>query len=261
MSEKKQILIRDFPLFTDVMKSTVKLVDSAKFLIDSNGLTIYGAREKLARCEISTNSIYSNDSISFSILDMGMFVKILSTIKDVHEKDFSDLKFTLDSPFVRFESKKFKTKVTTCNDDVISQWVSKKVETQLTPVFQFKTTPELIKRVNSHAFMFSDTGSVRIYMETKPDMEKNALYATLGNKESNLNNEITLKLGLVTFGAIPADRSIILDLDRLNLFNALPSDSLEISLMNMNVLVGKSRLEGKNDSYFALTLYNTMLKS
>ena len=255
------ILTRDFGLFVDVMKSTAKVVDSAKFLISPNGLSIFGARERMARCEITTNAVYSNENLEFSILDLGMFLKILGTIKEVHENDFTDLKFILDKPFIRFESKKFKTKLTTCNDDVISKWVSKKIETKMTPIFQFKTTPELMKRVNSHSFMFSDPHSLKIYRETKDDMEKNALFSTLGNKDTNLNNEITLKMGLVTFGALPTDRNLIIDLDRLNLFSALPGNEIEISLMNLNVLVGSSKLTGKNDSIFTMTLYNTLLKS
>ena len=261
MSDKKAILTKDFGLFTEVVKSTAKVVDSAKFIVDSTGLSIYGARERMARCEITTNAIYSQEKLEFSILDLGMLLKILGTIKEVHQNDFTDFKFILDKPFVRFESKKFKTKLTSCNEDVISKWVSKKVETQMKPVFQFKTTPELMKRVNSHSFLFSDPTALKIYLETKDDMEKNSLFATLGNKDTNLNNEVTMKMGLVTFGAIPADRKLIIDLDRLNLFSALPGAETEISLMNLNVLVGSSTLTGKNDAIFTMTLYNTLLKS
>ena len=261
MSDKKIILARDFGLFVDVVKSTAKVVESAKFLVDSNGLAIYGARERMARCEITSNAIYCNEKVDFSISDLNMFLKILGTIKEVHENDFTDFKFILDKPFIRFESKKFKTNLSLQNEDVISKWVSKKIETPMTPVFQFKTTPELMKRVNSHSFMFSDPNALKIYLETKADMEKNALFATLGNKDTNLNNEITLKMGLVTFGALPTDRKLIIDIDRLNLFNALPGSEIEISLMNLNVLVGSSKLTGKNDSIFTMTLYNTLLKS
>lgn len=57
-------------------------------------------------------------------------------------------------------------------------------------------------------------------------MENNAVFATIGNKETDLNNEMTLKLGLVTFGKADPNRPIILDLERLNLFNACPSNQL-----------------------------------
>lgn len=263
MSEKnkKQILIKDFKLFCDVVKSTTKIIDSAKFIVNENGLAIYGARGKIARCEILSNSIYSTENIEFSILDLNMFVKILNSVIDIHNDDYTDFKFIVDLPFIRFTSKKFKTKFSTCNEDVISKWVSTKVQTQLIPIFEFKTNSGMIKRINSHQFIFNDTSNLRVYIEAKEDMEKNSIFATLGNNETNLNNEIVLKLGLLTLGAIEPNRQIVLDIERLNLFNALQSEDILISLMNMNVLVGKTKISGKNDSYFSLTIYSTILKS
>lgn len=38
MSEKKEIKVNDFGLFYDVMKSAVKVVESAKFIVNKNGL-------------------------------------------------------------------------------------------------------------------------------------------------------------------------------------------------------------------------------
>lgn len=261
MSEKKTISIKDFNLFCDVIRSLTKIVDSAKFMLDENGLQIYGARNKIARCELTTNSIYSKDKIDFSILDMNMFVKILSTVQSVQENDFTDFKFIVDLPFIRFESKKFKTKLTTCTEDVISKWISTKIKADLKPIFTFKTSHDMIKRLNSHSYISQDPASLRIYLETKKDMENNALFATLGNKETTLNNELTLKLGMVTFGQISDDRKVILDFERMNLFDSYASNDIEISLMNMNVLVSKLKVSGKNDSYFNLNIYNTILKS
>ena len=85
---------------------------------------------------------------------------------------------------------------------------------------EFITTSDYIKRINSHSFIFDDIEKTRIYLTQDKDMEKNSVFATVGNKSTNLNNEITLKLGLLSFGGLE-DREIILDLERLNLFNAL----------------------------------------
>lgn len=223
---------------------------------------MYGARNKIARCELESNAISASSPIEFSILDLSTFVKVLSTVSTIHENDFSDLKFIADLPFVRFESKKFKTKLSTCNEDVISKWVSKKIdESKFTPVFEFTTTSDWLRRVNSHSYIFPDPNCLKVYLETKDDMEKNTLFATLGNKETDLNNEMTLKCGLVTYGKLD-DRKIIIDLERLNLFNAFSSDSIKISLMSLNVLVSKVKAVGKNDSaYLNMTVYNSILKN
>lgn len=262
---KKQIAVSDFNLFAEVLKSAMKIVDSAKITVGPTGLEIYGARDKIARCELVSNCISSEENLEFCLENLAMFNRIVSTVREIHDGDYSELKFAYDAPFIRFESKKFKTKYGTCNEATIGRWVSKKVETELIPVFEFTTNSDMIKRVNSHSFMFQDSKSVRVYIDTKDDMEANAVFATLGNKETELNNEITTKLGLVTSGSLFPEnskpRKIILDLERLNLFNAVQTAEIKIALMNLNVLVSKSKILGKNGSWFDLTIYNTILKN
>ena len=130
----------------------------------------------------------------------------------------------------------------------------------MNPVFEFTTTSDLIKRINSHSYIFDDAEALRIYLETKRDMENNSLFASIGNRSNNLNNEMTVKFGIVTFGKLE-DRELIIDLDRLQLFNAVQSNEIKISLMDKNVLVSKVRQTGKNDSYFSIVVYNSLLRN
>ena len=267
---KTQIEIKDFELFYEAVKTTSKIIESAKFLISDIGMEIYGARARTARCEITTNAVVSQTSVSFSIENLSMFLKLLSTVKDVHGDDFSSLKFYVDLPFIRFESKKFKTKFSTCNEDIISQWITTKIVAQFKPVFEFTSNSDMIKRLNNQSFMFSSVKDMRIYLETKDNMENNAVFATIGNKETDLNNEITLKLGLVSSGCLVKrdedgvvidERSLILDFERLNLFNAVQSDTIKFQLMDVNCLVSKISISGKNGSFFNFDLYCTVLKN
>ena len=64
----------------------------------------------------------------------------------------------------------------------------------------------------------------------------------------------------MTFGKLE-DRELIIDLDRLQLFNAVQSNEIKISLMDKNVLVSKVRQTGKNDSYFSIVVYNSLLRN
>lgn len=130
----------------------------------------------------------------------------------------------------------------------------------MNPVFEFTTTSDLIKRVNSHSYIFDDAEALRIYLETKREMENNSLFASIGNRANNLNNEMTLKFGIVTFGKLE-DRELIVDLERLALFNAVQSNEIKIALMDKNVLVSKVKQVGKNDSFFSVTVYNSLLKN
>ena len=55
-------------------------MDSAKFSVSNIGMEVYGARARTARCEIVTNSIISNNPISFSIENLSTFIKHLSLL-------------------------------------------------------------------------------------------------------------------------------------------------------------------------------------
>lgn len=258
---KKNIIINDFTLFYELMKSTSKIVSSAKLQLSENGLEIYGARKPFARCEITSNAIYSDSGVfSVSILDLTTFVKILQTVKEIQNNDYTDFKFYLENEKLCFNSKKFKSKIQTQNEKTIEQWISTKIQTQLNPIFEFKTNNDLIKRIRNHQFIFTDISTLRVYLETKPDMENNAVFATLGNKQNSLDNEITLKFGLVTFGNLE-NRNIILDIDRINLFDVVQTNDINISLMDANVLVYNVNITGKNDTYFNIKLYTSLLKN
>ena len=190
-----------------------------------------------------------------------MLLKILMTVKEVHENDYSDFKFIFDGQAMKFESKKMKTKLMTCRDSaLIEKWISKKLVTPLTSVFESSTTSDMIKRLNNHSFIMADPSSLRIYLSMDKDLEKNVLYATLGNETNNLNNSLTLKFGLVTFGTL-AERKLVLDFERLNIFNMVPSNDIKIQLMDKNVLVSNIKIAGKNDTFFNLTIYNSLRKS
>ena len=142
-------------MFCEAVKTASKVVESAKFSVSEAGMEVYGARARTARCEISTNAIVSRVPVSFSVESLATFIKLLSTVKDVHGDDFSGLKFFVDLPFLRFESKKFKTKFSTCNEDIISRWITTKITARFTPVFEFTSSSDMIKRLNGQAFMFS----------------------------------------------------------------------------------------------------------
>lgn len=254
------IKINDFNLFFETMKTAAKLVDAAKLSFSPNGLEIYGARDVIARCELMTNSVTSDDTFDFCIDSLSMLNRVLSTAKDVHGDDFSELEIAYNKPNLMFKSKKFKMKYSSCNESAISKWVSKKIEAKMSAVFEFKTTSDMLKRINGHAFLFTDSKSIYVYLETRDDMEANSVFATLGNKNVCLGKEVTLKIGLVTLGAIPNGREMIVDLERLNLFNCIQSDDISIMLMDKGCLLSKTSVKGKDGTYFNANVYCTLLK-
>ena len=134
-----EIVIDDFALFVESLKAAAKLVDAAKLMFSPNGLEIYGARDCAARCEITTNSVHSIDEFDFCIDSLSMLNRVLATVKEVHDGDYSELEIAYSKPNLLFKSKKMKTKYSTCNESTISKWVSKRVTTKMDALFTFKT--------------------------------------------------------------------------------------------------------------------------
>jgi len=253
----ENITIKDYNLLLDAIKSLTKMAESAKFNLSPNGLSIYG-KNKFARCEITTDSISSENEFFFCIKELSTFFRLLTSVKDIHEDDFTDVKMTFDGSFVRFSSKRFKNKYKTCHEEDISDSVSVKVTTPYTPKFEFTTTSDYIKRVNGHTFLFKDIDSLRIYINIDKEMENNAIYASLGNEANDLENDVSLKMGLLNFGAV--DERLIIDMDRLNIFNMLNSDEIRIQAMSeKKVLLCKTTKCGKNGSFFNLNVYVWLL--
>lgn len=254
------IQINDFNLFVETLKAAAKAVDAAKLMFSPIGLEIYGARDTAARCEFTTNAVTSNDTFDFCIDNISTLNRVLATVKEVHNDDFSELEIKYSKPNLHFKSKKFKMKYSTCNESVISKWITKKIEAKMSTIFEFKTTSDFIKRMNGHSFMFNGSDSIKMYLETKDDMEANAVFATLGNRNVEIGKEITLKFGLVTEGKIPEGKTLIIDLERMNLFNCIQSDDIRIGLMDKGCLLSQTKVQGKNGTFFNINIYCTLMK-
>ena len=95
-NNKNQVLIKDFDLFFEAIRASSKILESAKITVSDTGLTIYGVKDRIARCEIQSNAISATQEISFSILNLGTLVKVLQTIKEIHPGDFTDFKMLVD---------------------------------------------------------------------------------------------------------------------------------------------------------------------
>ena len=69
-NNKNQVLIKDFDLFFEAIRASSKILESAKITVSDTGLTIYGVKDRIARCEIQSNAISAMQEISFSILNL-----------------------------------------------------------------------------------------------------------------------------------------------------------------------------------------------
>ena len=255
---RQNIKLNDFKLFVQTFKALSKQLDSVKINFNSEGFTIYG-KNSVSRIETFSNSaLAEKDPVEFCILDFQMFLKVLQTVQEIHKEDESEIKMWFDFPFIKIESDKFKTKLSTCKEEVIVNSISQKIKTQLVPVFEFLTSSKQIKSVNSHSFIMSDVESSRIYLLTDSEMENNAIYAKIGNETNELNNSMTLKLGIVTSGNIDG-RKLIINFDRLNSLNIVDSEEIKVQLMDKNVLMNAINIRGCGDCYTIFKIYVSLL--
>lgn len=260
---RQTINIRDFDLFYDIVKSLTKMAEGIKFMVDENGLIIY-AKNDYSKCNINSNAISSSSNIDFCIAELGTLLRILTTVKDIYKNDYSDVRFIYEKPFLKVESGKFKVKLSTCDEQRVAKYVASKIKTELTPKIEFTTNSALIKTINGHSFISPDPANIRVYITTEKDMQNNTVFATVGIESNELANSATLELGLLNSGSLTnADgvtQKVILDFNRLNILNMVPSDEIKIMVANERpVLVSNITKTGNNDSYFDITICSFMM--
>ena len=249
----EQLKIRDFPLFLDTLEAAGKITQNVKLSFDAAGFKIY-CKNVFARGEFVSTSVYSDNECSFCTNDVTLFIRVLKAAADSKKENsepLSDINMSLDEPFFRINDKKFKTKLTTCSEDIIQNSISRPVQTEMRTLFQFTTDSTTIRKINQNGFIFKDPAMARVYLETNhPEMDKNVVWARIDNDENNQNNSMTLKLGLLNdiaddFEQKPNDK-LIIDFDRLSLFNIVPDAGLiKIRLTDKNVLVYNCSLARK----------------
>lgn len=259
LMSKQNIKINDFSLFSEIVNSLSKMSDGVKFTINEYGLFIC-AKNDFSKCEITSNSVVSDVEITFSLSNLNVFCKILSTLSSLYGNETDTMvKMYFESPFIKLESKKFKTKINTVDEEKIKNFVGTKVKTELTPQIEFTTNSNLIRTINSYSFITTDKNATRIYIETHPDMENNVIFAKVGNDKNDYENNATMELGLITSGVL-SDRKIILDFDRLNILNMVPSDEINVQIANERpVLISKTKKTGRNNSFFNINIYVFMM--
>lgn len=260
---KETIVIKDFELFYDIVKSLTKMADGIKFMFDENGLIVY-AKNEYSKCNLTSNVASSANPIDFCIAELGLLLKILTTVKDMYKDNYDSVKVVYDKPFLKIESGKFKTKVATCDEQRVSKFVASKIKTELTPKLEFTTNSNLIKMINSHSFIFQDSASARVYITSESDMQNNTIFATIGNENNDLANSATLELGLINSGTLLKEdgtpMKIILDFNRLNILNMVPSDEIKVMVANERpVLVSNITKNGKNDTFFTVSICSFMM--
>lgn len=260
---REEIEIRDYCLFYDVLRSLSRMADGVKLSFDESGLVVY-AKNDYSKCNLSTNAARSKSKVEFCMADLPTLIRTMTTVRDMYKDDYGAVKVVYDRPFLRIESGKFKTKLSSCDEQRVSKFVSTKIQTAMTAKMEFTTSSSLIKAINAHSFVFGDTSTARIYLTTEKDMQNNTVFATIGSEDNELANSVTLELGLVNSGSLlNADGTpmrVVLDFNRLNILNMFPSDEIGVMIANERpVLVSNVTRNGSDDTFFTASVCSFMM--
>ena len=256
MASKIKLNVGNFDLLVDALKAYSKVADCAKLEFSPEGMEISG-RNQVARCELSTNAVSSKTNETICIPELSTCLKLMESARTLSKEDLSDIELYLDYPFIRISSKRLKTKITACKEEIIASNVIPKMKAVLTPSMEFTTSTNLIKALNYHSFIFAKKEDAKIYLSEEPDMKKNTLFATIGNKMNDLSNAVTLEFGMINYGTL-GDRKLVMDYDRLNMLNLIPSESIKVQLMEKPIATTRFRLE--NGDYKAELLVLSSFK-
>lgn len=262
MAKKDRINIKvnDLKVFETTISALTKSVEAMKIIVDQTGMKIY-TRNSFARFHLVSNCITAESECELCINELTVLLKTLKLVNK-QCKNIETLTCYYEAPFFHFKSKDVKTKINTVKERVIQNSLDQAISTELSPVFEFKTTGKTIKDICTNRFIFNDIESARIYLTWgKEDMHNNVVYAELSNHMNELSSSLTLPLGDITLNKITEERDVILDFDRLKALNLFGVDDVSTQLMDKNVLVSESQINGTDGVFCNLTVYNSMRRN
>lgn len=258
--DRVNIKVNDLKVFETTVHALVKMVDAMKIVIDQTGMKIY-TRNAYARFHVTSNCVEADGECELCINELTVLLKTLKLVNK-QCKNMDALTCYYEHPFFHFKSKDVKTKIGTVKERVITNSLDRAISTEITPVFEFKTTGKTIKDICTNKFIFNDIESARVYLVWgSDDMHNNIVYTELNNRLNELNSSLTLPLGDITLNSLTEPRDVILDFDRLKALNIFNCDDVTVQLMDKNVLVSESQINGNDGVYTKLIVYCSMRKS
>jgi hypothetical protein len=238
--------INNFDMFIESMKALSSAVEGIKVTVEKEQAKVL-SKNPVARLKMTTNSISSDEEVSFCIGDLTSFVKVLQIAQSkLGENDKIDLE--VDSGFINIKSKPFKSKFSLVKEEVILNYVDKEFNSVLNEKCKFVTTADNIKELRRSSFIFSDQNVARIYLfadENNPSKMK----AELNNRSNPYSNAITVDFGQIQSGSLEKD--VVLNFNRMDMFTLFESiDEIEMTLPDIQALVSTQKITSKDEESF-----------
>lgn len=238
--------INNFDMLVESMKAMSSAVEGIKVTVGSEQAKVL-SKNPVARLKMTTNSISSDEEVSFCIGDLPSFVKVLQIAQSKLDKN-DKITLEVDNGFVNIKSKPFKSKFALVKEEVILNYVDKEFNSTIDEKCKFVTTADNIKELRRSSFIFSDQNVARIYLfadENNPSKMK----AELNNRSNPYSNAITVDFGSIQSGSLEKD--VVLNFNRMDMFTLFEQiDEIEMTLPDIQALVSTQKITSDDGESF-----------
>jgi len=249
-----KLLIQDIIVFQDFVASIFKLIPACKFEINKDGCNVNGINDsRTVRAFFKTNSIISNEPVSFCIDDISKLNTCLNTLVSFNENASGKYELDFDNTFISC-STDIKFKLRLIKEDVIAQYVSNSLTTTLENTFGCKINTQLMKKLCSISSINS-SDNPKVYI-TKVD---DKIFAEVDDKEVRITNSIGIPLSNDFYGSWDG-QVLIIKLDMFRLWNLVNADVIDINMTNKGVLSIINQ-KTKDSSFININIISSVLKN
>lgn len=244
------ITITNLSVFNAFLTSILKIVQAAEFNIDSKECVVRSINESNSiRSFLSTNSIISNEPITFCLNEVSKLLKCVSTLEELNKSDIYELKF--DGTFILFE-KDVKFKLKTIKREIIEKQLSLPLNSTLENIYGFSLKNELYRKLLSLTSI-SSSDKAKIYLANI----NGKIMAEIDDKTLKITDSIGIPISSEISGTW--SDVICVSLDCFKLFNLTNANLINIYMTDKKVLRTTSSIE-VNQSYLNSEIISSTLK-
>jgi hypothetical protein len=246
-----KITINSIDNFLVFLNTIAKVVPAVEFNITPEETTILAINEsKTIRINAKTNSIVSDEPITFCFSDIIKLHNTFSIIKDVDESKTTEINF--NGTFISYTGKtKFKLK--TVKSDIMKIYICDPLKSTLKDVFSFEINPTSYKNSLKMGNILSGSEDIKIYLIC----EDGKMLAEFDDKMNKFSDSVTYPISDKLTGTL--ERPLVVSQDVYRIFGVLPTSNVQVNLTNKNVLSVRSSCK-LDETYIDLNIICSILK-
>lgn len=262
-----ELKINDFNLLYDTLQNLVKITNSLKIVINSEGMTSYVADDnETIRVDVTSTSVCIPNTcevkeVYLCTKSLNTIVQLFGKIKKSHSNksrgsvpDYSDVVIKINSTSISIKSSSLKTSVFLDNESAVH--TLRPFTHELHEIADINVNIDDIKDIISSTFIFKQPDKILIDICHQDDMVRNLAYAYMSDPNDPRTNDIVIKLGNIISGDIT--RKVIVDIPKLKYLSLFPVTEMKLKLNQEPCFCCNFSLSNNSKTY--ITNYRVMGK-